>query len=235
MSTAPSTGLRLRDLDLRIGQTVQILTRGPQSAKHFTRLIGHADPDFLALRVPVENGWTVVLDEGQTLDVRVFCGVSLYEFESQLQSFLLHPRNYMLLSCPSRIEETRLRSHERVPCALPVRIVKAPGWSGADTQGDYRFQDLSGSGAALVGAAQLAEVGQAIEIELAFDLVSTGTHERLALGADVQSVQAIRNASGQTTAHMHGIRFHLMEPRILLLVSELQKRQAPGTSRPGAD
>jgi len=226
-----SRPLRLMDLDLRIGQTVQLITRGPQPAKHYTRLIGHAEPDFLMLRVPVENGWTVTLDEGQSLDVRVFCGVSLYEFESRLQTLLLNPRNYMLLSCPSAIRETRLRSHERVQCALPVRIAQAPAWTGTAMQEGFRFQDLSGSGAALVGPQMLGEVGQSLQVELAFDLAATGTHERLLMGADVQSVQPLRDATGQTTGHLHGIRFHEVEPRILLLVSELQKPQPHGTAR----
>lgn len=223
--------LRLTDLDLRIGQTVQLITRGPQPAKHYTRLIGHAEPDFLMLRVPVENGWTVTLDEGQSLDVRVFCGVSLYEFESRLQTLLLHPRNYMLLSCPSVIRETRLRSHERAQCALPVRIAQAPALSAGAMHEGFRFQDLSGSGAALVGPQVLGEVGQSLQIELAFDLAATGTSEQLVMGANVQSVQPVRDATGQTMGHLHGIRFHQVEPRILLLVNELQKPPVQGAVR----
>jgi len=223
--------LRLSDLDLRIGQTLQLITRGPQPAKHYTHLIGYVEPEFLMLRVPVENGWTVTFDEGQTLDVRVFCGVSLYEFETRLQTLLLNPRNYMLLSCPVAIRETRLRSHERVQCALPVRIAQAPAFTGGALHAGFRFQDLSGSGAALVGPQVLGEVGQSLQVELAFDLSATGTHERLVLGADLQSVQPLRDTAGQTTAYLHGIRFHQVEPRILLLVSELQKPHAHGTVR----
>ncbi len=225
------TALRLNNLDLRIGQTMQIITRGPQPTKYYTRLIGHADPDFLMLRLPVENGWTVTLNEGQSLDVRVFCGVSLYEFESRLQTLLLSPRNYMLLSCPVAIRETRLRSHERVQCALPVRIVQASVLPGGAKYEGFRFQDLSGSGAGLVGPQVLGAIGQTLQVELVFDLAATGTHERLVIGADVQSVQPLRDAVGQISGHLHGIRFHEVEPRILLLVSELQKPHAPGTAR----
>lgn len=223
--------LRLSDLDLRIGQTVQLITRGPQPAKYYTRLIGHAEPEFLMLRVPVENGWTVVFDEGQSLDIRVFCGVSLYEFETRLQTLLLHPRNYMLLACPAHIRETRLRSHERVQCALPVRIAQAPALESQTLHAGYRLQDLSGSGAALVGPQPLGQPGQSLQIDLAFSLAATGTQEQLVMGADIQSVQALRDAAGQTTAYLHGIRFHQIEPRVLLLVSELQKPQSHGAAR----
>lgn len=215
--------LRLINLELRIGQTVQLITHGPHPTKYYTRLIGHADPHFLMLRVPMENGWSVTLEEGQSLDVRVFCGVSLYEFESRLETLLLNPRNYMLLSCPSAIHETRFRSHERVQCNLPVRIAQAPAVLTVGTEGGFRLQDLSGSGAALVGPQMLGELGQSLKIELTFDLAATGTHEQLVIGADLQSVQPLRDAVGQVSGYLHGIRFHEVEPRVLLLVNELQK------------
>lgn len=215
--------LRLINLELRIGQTVQLITHGPHPTKYYTRLIGHADPHFLMLRVPMENGWSVTLEEGQSLDVRVFCGVSLYEFESRLETLLLNPRNYMLLSCPSAIHETRFRSHERVQCNLPVRIAQAPAVLTVGTEGGFRLQDLSGSGAALVGPQMLGELGQSLKIELTFDLAATGTHEQLVIGADLQSVQPLLDAVGQVSGYLHGIRFHEVEPRVLLLVNELQK------------
>ncbi len=229
--TEKEAGLRLTDLDLRIGQTVQLIRHGQQPVKHYTRLIGHAEPDFLMLRVPVENGWTITFDEGQSFDVRVFCGVSLYEFETRLQSLLLHPRNYMLMTCPQNIRETRLRSHERAQCALPVRVVQAPRMAGEPQAGAYRFQDLSGSGAALVGPQALGEVGQSLQVELAFSLAATGTQEQLVLGADIQTVQPLRDASGQSAGFLHGIRFHRVEPCVLLLVSELQKPLSHGAAK----
>lgn len=211
-------------MDLRIGQTVQLITHGPQPSKHYTRLIGYVEQEFIMLRVPMENGWAVSLTQGQTLDVRVFCGVALYEFSCRLQTLLLNPRNYMLLSFPEHIRETRLRSHERVKCALPVSVLKTS--AGPVPQVGFEFQDLSGGGAALVGPQALGEPEQSLELALDFHLAATGTTEQLVLGADIQSVQAVRNQAGQVTAYHHGIRFHEIEPRILLLVNELQKPRA---------
>lgn len=215
--------VKLSDMDLRIGQTVQLITAGPQPRKYFTRLIGHVDQEFILLRVPVENGWTVSLNEGQVFDVRVFCGVSLYEFQSRLQALLLQPRNYMMFSCPNSIRQTRLRAHERAKCALPVRVVEAP--VGA-AQAGFQFQDLSGGGAALVGPVALGTPGDTLALAMDFHLVATNTDEHLVLRADIQSVQPLRDQSGQTTGYHHGIRFSVVEPRILLLVNELQKPRA---------
>ena len=214
---------KLTDMELRIGQTVQLIVHGQPPRKYYTRLIGYVDQEFIMLRVPVDKGWAVVLDEGQTLEVRVFCGVSLYDFETRLQTLLLHPRNYMLLSCPASIRQTRFRSHERVQCALPVRIAQAP--AGQAPHAGFQFQDLSGSGAALVGPQALGEPGQSLRVQLDFHLVATDTQEQVLLSAVIQSVQPLRNASGQTTGYHHGIHFEAVEPRILLLVNELLRPQ----------
>ena len=217
---------KLVDLDLRVGQTVQLITQERQPRKYYTRLIGYVDQEFVMLRVPVENGWSVVLDEGQLLEVRVFCGVALYEFQCRLQALLLNPRNYMLLSYPEHIRQVRFRSHERVQCALPVRIAQAATSSaqGQPTEG-FQFQDLSGSGAALVGPSALGAVGQPIRLQLDFHLAATDTQEQVMLDAVIQTVQALRNASGHVTGHHHGLRFDRVEPRILLLVNELLNPQ----------
>lgn len=225
------SGLRLIDLDLRVGQTVQLISHGKKSVKHFTRLIGYSEPDFLMLRVPVENGWTVTFDEGQLFELRVFCGVSLYEFETRLQALLLHPRDYMLMTCPQKIREKRLRSHERVQCVLPVHVVQAPNLAGEAQAGAYRFQDLSGLGAALVGPQALGEVGQSLQIKMEFALAATGTQEKLVLGADIQTVQPLRDSSGKSAGFVYGIRFHRVEPCVLLLVNELQKPRSHGVAK----
>jgi c-di-GMP-binding flagellar brake protein YcgR len=214
---------KLVDLDLRVGQTVQLITQERQPRKYYTRLIGYVDQEFVMLRVPVENGWSVVLDEGQLLEVRVFCGVALYEFQCRLQALLLNPRNYMLLSYPEHIRQVRFRSHERVQCALPVHIAQAPGELASDK--GFQFQDLSGSGAALVGPQALGEAGQPVRLQLDFRLAATDTQEQVMLDAVIQKVQALRDPSGRVTGYHHGVHFEKVEPRILLLVSELLRPQ----------
>lgn len=221
--STPKTGLRLHDLNLKIGQTVQLISHGQPSAKYFTHLIGHAEPDFLMLRRPVANGWALTLDEGQLFDLRVFCGVSLYEFETRLQTLLLHPRNYMLMSCPQKIHETRWRSHQRVQCDLPVHILKAPMLTGESPLRSYRLQDVSALGAALLAPHALGDIGQSLQVELTFNLAAMGTQERLVLEADIQTVQPWRDASGQSAGFQIGIRFHQVEPSLLLLINELDK------------
>jgi hypothetical protein len=214
---------RLTDMDLRIGQTLQLITHGPQPRKYFTQLIGFVEREFIMLRVPQENGWSVQFNEGALLDVRAFSGVCIYEFQSRLQTLLLNPRNFMLLSCPSSVRQTPFRSHERVKCALPVQVLQAQPDSGDCT--GFEFQDISGGGAALVGPRPLGEPGQQLKLQLNFYLAATAKQERLEMMADIQSLKPLVDATGQVSGYQHGVRFADIEPRILLLVNQLQKPQ----------
>lgn len=207
-------------MDLRIGQTVQLITHGPHPRKYFTPLIGFVEREFIMLRTPLENGWAVQFSEGESLDVRVFSGVSLYDFQVEFKTQLLNPRHYLLLTCPSAIRHMRLRSHERVKCDLPVSVHEAP--AGSSPWSGFHFHDLSGGGAALVGPHPLGEAGQRLRLQLDFHLTATDTQEQLMLEADIQSVQPLQNPSDSAAVYQHGIRFGQIEPKILLLVSELQ-------------
>ena len=83
----------------------------------------------------------------------------------------------------------------------------------------------AGSAPALVGPSALGAVGQPIRLQLDFHLAATDTQEQVMLDAVIQTVQALRNTSGQVTGHHHGLRFERVEPRILLLVNELLNPQ----------
>lgn len=231
-SPAAATGaVKLADMDLRIGQPVQLVIEAAQTYKHYTRLIGYVEPDFLMLRVPLENGWAVPMQAGQSLQVRVFSGVSIFDFDSRIQTVLLHPRNFMLLDCPRHIRQTRLREHERVKCDLPVQALQPE--TGQVIPGEFRVQDLSAGGAALVGPVPLGGIGRPVPLNLRFCLHTTGTKEQVQIDATVQSVQALQNAQGQVTGYHHGLRFGRIDPLIVLLVHELQKpRAASGPATP---
>lgn len=218
----PPTLPSLSSMNLRIGQPVQVLWRGLHEYKHYTRLIGFWEPDYVILRMPMENGWPVALNNKQTLDVRLFSEVSIYQFSTTVQSVQNYPRNFVVLDYPQSVQQTRLRSHERVNCQLPVRVTHS---SIGPSEG-YHFLDLSGSGASLVGPHPLGNVQGAITLELAFELKATGTQECLLLPATIQAVQALPVDSAHTTLYRHGIQFEHIDPRVLLLVHELSKKRS---------
>lgn len=226
IDAAPSPTL-LSSLDLRIGQTVQVIIHRPRAAKYYTQLIGFVEHEFILLRPPKVDGWAVQLEVGRELAIRVISGVSIYEFETHLIAQLLHPRNYLTLGYPISIRQTRLRSHKRARCDLPVVVTRDA--AGMAHSSGYRFQDLSGGGAALVGEHRLGEPGQPLTIEARFRLAATGTDERVELSAVIQSVQPLRKQSSTVAGFNHGIQFEAVDSRILLLVYELQRAARANT------
>lgn len=217
---------KFADMDLRIGQRVQLIEQGPIPHKHYTNLIGGVENEFIMLKVPTDNGWNVPMREGQILELRLFSGTSVFTFKSRIETLLLNPRNYMLLSFPEKIEEVRLRSHIRVRAALPIEITEAV--CPPETRQHFRIVDLSGSGAAIVGPASLGPVGHKVRFSMYFDLQSTGKKEHLDILADIKSVEPLPHKEGQQAhppQYQHGVMFGDIDARLVLLVEELQHRK----------
>ncbi len=120
--TAQNQTAEFAEMDLRIGQRVQLVLMDPYEEKHYTKLIGYVENEFVMLQIPQSKGWDVPLREGQSVEVRLFSGVSIFQFSTRIQAVLINPRNYVLLNFPEKVQKSRLRSQARVPVSLPVRI-----------------------------------------------------------------------------------------------------------------
>lgn len=208
------------NMDLRVGQPVQLLVSGAIHSKHYTRLIGYVDQEFMMLKVPLDKGRPVLFLDGQMLQVRVFSGLSLYEFESPFLTALNTPRSTMLMGPPQKFKETRMRTHARIKARMPVHIRLAPQVASGST--GYYLDDLSGGGAALYGPQALGQAGDAVQLALSFRLSSTGDDETVELSGKIQSLGSNATPSAKTGEHLHGIQFDTTDPRILLLIYELQ-------------
>ena len=216
---------KFAEMDLRVGQRVQLIQDGEGAHKHYTSVVGYVENEFLMLRVPQDDGWIMHLREGMSVEVRLFSGLSIFTFKSRINSLLLTPRNYMMMSFPDEIYEAPMRSHLRVRTSLPIEIVESP--AGIQSLNDYHLHDLSGGGAAIVGPQQLGAAESNIQVGLRFDLQSTGKSEHVEIGAVIQSVEPV-HAANKTEAKpefQHGIKFNELDARIVLLAHELQQRK----------
>ena len=216
---------KFSDMDLRVGQRVQLIQDTATAHKHYTGVIGYVENEFLMLRVPQEDGWIVHLNEGMNVEVRLFSGLSIFTFKSRINTMLLNPRNYMLLSFPEDIEETPMRAHLRVRTSLPVEILHSP--LGEHTLNEFHLHDLSGGGASIVGPVKLGAIEEPIKLGLRFDLQSTGKSEHVELDATIQNVEPVHasNKAGTKVEFQHGIQFKETDARVVLLVHELQQRK----------
>ena len=226
MSTHEHTSKKAKfsDMHFQVGQRVQIILEGPIEHKQYTSVIGWVENEFLILRVPQEDGWIVHLREGMAVEVRLFSGLSIFTFKSRVNTLLLNPRNYMLMSFPEEILETPMRAHLRVRTSLPVEILSSE--LTGHNLGDFHLHDISGGGTSVVGPHKLGEVDSPVILRLRFDLQSTGRSEEAEMVGTIQNVELVHRAN-QSNAHpeyQHGIRFHEPDARIILLVHELKQR-----------
>lgn len=222
----PAPPVSFDAMGLRVGQSLQLLRHTPSPFKCYTTLIGYVDREFFLARLPREAGGAVRFEQGQMVEVRLFSGLSIYSFESGIESLLLHPRDYMLMTYPSEIREHRLRGQHRVPVKFPIDI-QAAGASGAGPSG-YQILDLSGSGALIAGPAPLGSVGARWLVSFHFELATTGKLESVTVGVTIQNVTTAPapDAAGQVLHH-HGVKFDSVDPRIALLVHEIQNKVKP--------
>ena len=212
-------------MNLQVGQRVQLIQDGASNHKHYTSVIGWVENEFLMLRIPQEDGWIVHLREGMSVEVRLFSGLSIFAFKSRVNTMLLNPRNYMLMSFPQEIEESPMRAHLRIRTSLPVEILKS--CLGAPNMADFHLHDISGGGASVVGPTKLGEVEDAVQIKLRFDLQSTGKSEEVEMLGTIQNVEPVHraNQADAPPEFQHGIKFHEPDARVVLLVHELQQRK----------
>jgi hypothetical protein len=216
---------KFADIQVQVGQRVQLIQEGAATHKHYTSVIGYVENDFLILRVPQDDGWIVHLREGMTVEVRLFSGLSIFTFKSRINTILLTPRNYMVMSFPEEVYETPMRSHLRVRTSLPVEILESV--SGIRSVNDFHLHDLSGGGASVLGPEKLGPQGSQLKVRLRFDLQSTGKAEDVTMAATLQSVEPVHpaNQASAKPEFQHGIQFSEPDARIVLLVHELQQRK----------
>lgn len=225
-STFASMPPTFESMGLRVGQNLQLLRHNPSTYKCYTSLIGYVDREFFLVRLPREAGGAVRFEQGQMLEVRLFSGLSIYSFDSCIESLLLHPRDYMLMTYPGEIREHRLRGHMRVPVKMAIDI--KPAGAAASGLVGYQILDLSGSGALIAGPQPLGQVGGRWLVTLNFELGTTGKLESVTAGVTIQNVTTIQAADqAGGVMHHHGVKFDTVDPRIALLVHEIQNKVKP--------
>ncbi len=214
---------KFADMKFQVGQRVQLIQDGAGAHKHYTSIIGWVENEFLMLRVPQDDGWITHLREGINVEVRLFSGLSIFTFKSRINTLLLNPRNYMLLSFPDDILESPMRAHLRVRTSLPVEILES---ASGHNLGEFHLHDISGGGTSVVGPFKLGEVESRIKLGLRFDLQSTGKSEHAEMMGTIQNVEHVHraNQADAKPEYQHGIRFDEPDARVVLLVHELQQR-----------
>lgn len=214
------------DMELRVGQKLLLAVDWPAPEKYYSQLIGYQEPEFLIFKPPEANGATVQLAVGKPVEVRLFSGVSVFTFKTRVQAFLMHPRNYMLMSFPDEVQESRLRAYNRVLCEIPAHI-KDTVTGQQKHASPCIIKDLSGGGALVATTQPVGPVGKKVQIHMQFELQATGTSEQLMINATVRNIVEHKEVNGQIV-YRNGLEFDDTHNTIFLLVYELQQHGKKG-------
>lgn len=202
--------IEFEDMNLQVGVRLQILLNHSDNAVvHYSTLIGFVAGEYLLLTIPQDSGAMVALQEGMGVVIRVFTGVSVFTFDSRIESVVLTPRNFMLLAFPAAIQKVGLRKAVRVKANLAVRV-KSP--VEAEDVTTATLSDISLSGALISTSKSLGTTGDVIAIEFS---LNDQTADQLVTIATTASIRSLQQSAGSTadgatfqTVYSHGINFH---------------------------
>jgi c-di-GMP-binding flagellar brake protein YcgR len=201
--------IEFEDMNLQVGVRLQIMLKGASvPTVLYTALIGFVSQEYLLLQIPQENGKPVAIPENAAVAIRVFSGVSVFTFDSKVESVTHAPRAFMLLAFPQEIQKVGLRKAIRVKANLPVRILNPVD---KEVLKEATLSDISLSGALVSTSNPLGSTGDTISIEFSIRAQPQNQDVTIRTSASVRSVQ---QAVGSTpdggsfyTVYTYGINF----------------------------
>jgi c-di-GMP-binding flagellar brake protein YcgR len=207
---AKKNSIEFEDMNLQVGVRLQILQNAnDRPVVRYSSLIGFVTSEYILLKLPDESGAALDIEEGASVVVRVFSGVSVFTFDSRVESVVRAPRSFLMMSFPSAIHKVGLRKAVRVKTNLPVQVLTP---LDTDTFKMATLSDVSLSGALISTNKPLGALGDVVNI--AFDLHDQASSQAVTV-ATTASIRSLQQAVGSTangatfqTVYSHGINFH---------------------------
>lgn len=225
-SNIPAAESKLQDfefeaMNLQVGGRIQFIThRTIKPIQHFSTLIGYVKDEYLIVRIPMENGGAIMLNEGDKLTIRVFSGVTVCSFSCSVLRIFGRPLNYVHLSFPDAIQGTSLRTAMRVKVEIPAQL-------------SYRevaavpvfIVNLSVSGALIESPSMLTPDDAGVMLSFTL-LVQPNKHQmRVNTRARIQNVSVGKPSNGHAAdvaeIHTYGVQFIDLEPTHYTLLQNL--------------
>lgn len=201
--------IEFEDMNLQVGVRLQIMLKDTSvPTVLYTTLIGFVLGEYLLLQIPQDNGEPVSIPQAATVAIRVFSGVSVFTFDSRVESIVSEPRAYMLLTFPDNIQKVGLRKAVRVKANLPVRILNP---ADREVLKEATLSDISLSGALVSTSNPLGSSGDNILIEFSIKVQPQNLDVTISTNASIRSVQQAVGSSvdGRSfyTVYTYGINF----------------------------
>lgn len=202
--------LRLEDVRLKIGETVQLQSTAERDPpRHYVKLIGYAKGRSFIVTTPTQDGSYLLVRDGLGYVVRMFAGKNIYAFSASVIRSANTPYPHLHLTYPDEVVTRAVRGAERVDVRLIASVDNGSGRPVPAT-----VENLSASGAGLHSRSQLGAVGA--ELKLGFKLELDGIARVLSIAAVVRIVQPSVTTEGEW---MTGVAFRAIEAEQRLLLS----------------
>lgn len=202
-----------RSMNLQVGARLQmVLQNGANQAIYYTDLIGYVLGEYLIVKIPFENGLSILIQESEQVALRILSGMDVFSFTCNVKSIFKAPHYYMHLSFPVDIQSIPLRSAIRAKVNLPVQI------HGIDDAAI--INDISITGAGIISDKALGELNEETTIFFEFAVKSIDQMAQINTKATLRSIQPLPNKNKDIASKfLHGVAFHELDlvSRLMLL------------------
>jgi c-di-GMP-binding flagellar brake protein YcgR len=217
----------LADMNLKMGQPVQLQLARMSTARLYTQLIGFLSPRAVLVttpKIPSSSGAFSIVD-GDQFVCRAFAGRSAFAFQTEVLKAAQLPFPHLHLRYPQSVEAVVVRRASRVPMERAVSLINGAAAEEAATQ-PASLLDLSLTGAGLASSMGIAALSDAVE------LLIPGVEEQqpeLRLKAVVRKVRGAEHSPEQSAdvkpqAH-YGLEFIDLTPEHTRSIQNLIQQQ----------
>jgi c-di-GMP-binding flagellar brake protein YcgR len=208
MASAPpeasAQDIAFDNLNLQVGGRLQFIThRSIKPVQHYSTLVGYVKDEYLIVKVPLDGGTPIALNDGDKLTIRVFTGVTVCSFSCSVLRIFPRPLNYLHLTFPDLIQGANLRAAMRVKVDIPAQLTG----SSAFATSNVFIVNLSVSGALIESPRPLSPRDKSVT--LAFTLIAQPGNVQVLVTTNVsiQNINVIRADPAGPEIHSYGVQF----------------------------
>lgn len=219
---AENTLLHFDNLNLRFGQTIQLLPDPVDSSKRYDVVLLGCLPGETVMVIPPEEGEFPSLQQGQRVVIRITTINGVAMFPTVILHIAEMPLYTFYLDFPKAIKFKQIRNAARVDVSLPVLVTNITQPNFGTIAG--RSLDISLGGAKLIFDHDVGAVGDNIELKSKFEIANI--KRVLAVTAQIRTRKQSRGG------YEYGIQFFEQdEDKQLVLFGFIYSSLAMGTAK----
>jgi c-di-GMP-binding flagellar brake protein YcgR len=215
MSTGQANEIKVQEyefeaMNLQVGGRLQFIThRQVKPVQHFSTLIGYMKDEYLIVKIPMENGAPIALNEGDRLTIRVFSGINVCSFACTVERVFGRPLLYAHLSFPKSIQGTSLRSAMRVKVDIAAQVT---GSRPQSAPVNCYLVNLSVSGALIESPRRLPPDDEMVTLQFTLLAPPSNQEVRVQTRATIRNVNVVKPTPDQFEVFTYGVQFVDLDP-----------------------